>query len=150
MPILDLIAALNAEIARLVQARDLLAGTNYVAQRGAGRPKASATKPSPGNSDPAPKKRTMSAEGKLRIAATQKKRWAKQRKSDSAMSKQSGSSKKPLQAKGSQRKLSTKTPQTLRSSSKVVSKQIRKANLYKKTARPAAQTASESQATSGL
>uniref|UniRef100_A0A372ILS1 Uncharacterized protein n=1 Tax=Paracidobacterium acidisoli TaxID=2303751 RepID=A0A372ILS1_9BACT len=58
----NLIPELNKEIARLREARNLLAGTS--SPKGA---KAS-------------KKRTLSAEARARIAAAQKKRWAKARK----------------------------------------------------------------------
>ena len=156
MPIVDLITALNAEIDRLVQARDLLAGPLHVAQRGPGRPKSAATKPLPGNSDAAPKKRTMSAEGKLRIAAAQKKRWAKQRKSDSAVSKRAAS-RKSAQVESSANKVSVRSSRKGRSSSpkaasntaKGIFRRPRKIAQSKKTSRRAAQTASDSQASSG-
>ena len=77
-----ILIAIDAQLAQLEQARALLTGDAKVAaavkapQRG--RPKGStnktATKPD------APTKRTMSAEGKARIAAAQKLRWAKQKK----------------------------------------------------------------------
>jgi hypothetical protein len=67
----DIIAELDAEISRLQQAKALLSGPTT--KRAPGRPAlavASAT----------PKKRHMSAEGRAKIAAAQKARWAKARK----------------------------------------------------------------------
>jgi hypothetical protein len=55
----NLIAALDAEVSRLQQVRKLLAGS--AATRGS--------------------KHVISAEGRARISAAQKKRWAQQRKS---------------------------------------------------------------------
>jgi hypothetical protein len=63
-----LLSDIDAEIARLQQARALLSGSDV--KRKPGRPIKAAK----------PKKRTMSAEGKARIAAAQKARWAKARK----------------------------------------------------------------------
>lgn len=63
-----LVADIDAEIERLQKARALLNGAE--AKRKPGRP-ANAT---------SPKKRTMSAEGRARIAAAQKARWAKTKK----------------------------------------------------------------------
>ena len=117
----DILSALDEEISRLRQARDLLAdaslpmrGTTLakvassaasepVAKRGPGRPKGSGSKavaapaPAPEKKKPGrpagtsssksassetkestPKRRTMSAEGKARIAAAQRARWARQ------------------------------------------------------------------------
>jgi hypothetical protein len=67
----EIIAELDAEIARLQQAKDLLNGTTT--KRGPGRPAAGATAA-------APMKRVLSAEARARIAAAQKARWAKARK----------------------------------------------------------------------
>ena len=72
--------SLRAEIAHLQRVLDLMEEVpNTAPERGGpGRPKGAAgrvasVKPEP----PTPKKRVMSAEGKARIAAAQKKRWAK-------------------------------------------------------------------------
>lgn len=68
---------------KLQQARTLLADAPDVlpeavaARRGPGRPKGSAKAASKAATAPAVKKRTMSAEGKARIVAAQKARWAK-------------------------------------------------------------------------
>jgi hypothetical protein len=65
----DILSAIDAEIARLQSARALLVGTASGKRRG--RPSASAG---------APKKRTMSAEGRKKVAEAQRKRWAKAKK----------------------------------------------------------------------
>jgi hypothetical protein len=63
-----LLAEIDAEIARLQQARALLNGKEV--KRQPGRPAKKTTA----------KKRTMSAEGRARIAAAQKARWANAKK----------------------------------------------------------------------
>lgn len=70
-----IIATLDGEIARLQQAREILTvavNINGAAslKRGPGRPKKAATVV-------APKKRSVSAEAKEKMAAAQKARWAK-------------------------------------------------------------------------
>jgi hypothetical protein len=70
----EILAAIDAEIARLQQARNALAGLSGAKRRG--RPSASAP-PNQTNT----KKRTLSAEAREKIAAAQRKRWAKQKKS---------------------------------------------------------------------
>lgn len=76
----DILHALDTEIDRLQQARTLLADAPDVipeavaARRGPGRPKGATKAPAKA---PAAKKRTMSPEGRARIAAAQKARWAK-------------------------------------------------------------------------
>jgi hypothetical protein len=65
----DILSAIDAEIARLQSARTFLAGT---ASKRRGRPH---TQPSAAT----PKKRTMSAAGRKRIAEAQRKRWANQK-----------------------------------------------------------------------
>jgi len=77
-----IIAELDAQIAKLQQARALLAGTTTVTAKrtGPGRPKGSkniaATKPAKAS----PRKRKLSPEGRKRIADAMKKRWADRRK----------------------------------------------------------------------
>jgi len=66
----DILSAIDAEIARLQSARSLFVGTASDKRRG--RPPAS-------HSAGAPKKRTLSAAGRKRIAEAQRKRWAKQK-----------------------------------------------------------------------
>ncbi|AFL89216.1 hypothetical protein Terro_2984 [Terriglobus roseus DSM 18391] len=91
----EIVSAIDAEIAKLQQARALLSGSSEPAatKRGPGRPKKAAApanviaKPvAPKRGPGRPKKvvapvkavakRTLSAEGKARIAAAQKRRWA--------------------------------------------------------------------------
>jgi hypothetical protein len=63
MNLTELLSSIDSEIARLQQARALLAGQDgHSAARG----------PKPTN-----KHHTMSADGRARIAAAQRKRWAK-------------------------------------------------------------------------
>jgi topoisomerase IA-like protein len=64
----ELLSSIDAEIARLQEARALLAGRDGHVRRGR----------KPG------KKRTMSAEARARIAAAQRKRWAAQKKAAKA------------------------------------------------------------------
>jgi hypothetical protein len=71
----EILAEIDIEIQRLQHARTALNGT--VVKRGPGRPKGSAN----GASSTAPKRRVMSAAGRARIAAAQKTRWAKAKKS---------------------------------------------------------------------
>ena len=68
----EILAALDTEIARLRQARSLIAGASHT--RGPGRP--------PASSPPAasPQKHRVSAAGRKRIAEAQRKRWAAQKK----------------------------------------------------------------------
>jgi hypothetical protein len=71
MSIENLLATLDAEITRLQQARELLAGTSASGRKTASRAKAaSVTRP----------KRVMSAAARKRIAEAQRKRWAAQKK----------------------------------------------------------------------
>jgi hypothetical protein len=60
----ELLSVIDSEIARLQEARALLAGQNGQIRPG--------RKPA--------KKRTMSTEGRARIAAAQRARWAKQKR----------------------------------------------------------------------
>jgi hypothetical protein len=76
MSIETLIAEIEAEIARLEQARTLLSGTAAPTPKKRGRPagvvKAAAAKP-------VKKKRKLSPEGRARLIAAVKARWAKQK-----------------------------------------------------------------------
>lgn len=77
------IAEIDAQIAKLEQARTLLAGTS-VAPKKRGRPAGSSAKGSAIAKNTSPKKkRKMSAEGRARIAAAQKARWAKLKRTKS-------------------------------------------------------------------
>lgn len=76
-----LIANIDAEILKLEHAKSVLLGLGTAStppaagNRGRGRPKGSGKKLAPAKA-----KRTMSAEGKAKIAAAQKERWAKAKK----------------------------------------------------------------------
>jgi mono/diheme cytochrome c family protein len=69
MELTKILSEIDAEISRLQQAKAILAGETVT--RGPGRPKTA----------PAKKKRNLTPEGRARIAATVKARWAKQKKS---------------------------------------------------------------------
>ncbi|HWH60453.1 MAG TPA: hypothetical protein VN682_22695 [Terriglobales bacterium] len=71
----SILAGIDEEIARLSQARQLLTGTST--KRGPGRPKLNGA---PVAAPKQRKRRRMSAEGRARIAAAQKARWAKAKK----------------------------------------------------------------------
>lgn len=74
MGISEIVAALDDEISRLQQVRSLLAGTKRNVNH-------AATSFAFGANHVKPRKRRhMSAEARARIAAAQKKRWAKQKK----------------------------------------------------------------------
>jgi hypothetical protein len=73
----QILIEIDNEIARLQQARSLLAGEGARGARGVKRGKA-AVKRAPS------KKRKMSAEGRRRIAEAMKRRWAERRKEASA------------------------------------------------------------------
>jgi hypothetical protein len=68
----EILTALDAEIARLQHARYLVAASSEPKRRG--RPAKSAP-----SGVPAPKRRKLSPEARKKIAAAQKKRWAKQK-----------------------------------------------------------------------
>ncbi len=71
-----IIDQIDAEIARLQQVRTLLLGTTIPAKRGRGENQLFALS-SPSRS--VKKKRNLTPEGRARIAAAVKKRWAKQK-----------------------------------------------------------------------
>jgi hypothetical protein len=73
MGIKEILAYLDVEIARLQQAKAVLSGAaNYIpVKRESAKPKATS---------PSKKKRNLSPEGRARIAAAVKARWAKQKK----------------------------------------------------------------------
>ncbi len=74
MTLSAILAELDAEIAKLQQARSLLVG-EPVAKRGRGRPKGTTTV-----GKPAKKKRNLTPEGRKRIAEAVRRRWALQKK----------------------------------------------------------------------
>jgi hypothetical protein len=73
MSILDVVAEIDREISRLQQAKELLTGT--VVKRGPGRPGR------PAGSTNSKPRRVLSAAARAKIAAAQRARWAKQKKS---------------------------------------------------------------------
>jgi hypothetical protein len=82
----EIIEQIDAEIAKLKQAKDLLKGIDSPVKLGAGRPK----KEAPVSRIIAVKstKRGLSPEGRARIAAASKARWAKARKAKKSAAKQ--------------------------------------------------------------
>jgi len=79
MEVIKIIAEIDAQISKLQQARELLAGTTSKTGKGPGRPKGSKnSKPAP--STATPRKRKLSPEGRKRIADAMKRRWAERRK----------------------------------------------------------------------
>jgi len=88
MDINGILASIDNEISKLQQARSLLTGSSVPARSPAlagkqrGRPKGSVSKSGKAPAKVAAKtsKRTMSEEGKQRISAAQKARWAAQKK----------------------------------------------------------------------
>jgi len=72
----NIIEQIDAQISQLQQAKAILAGTSI--KNGLGRPETNHAVSKPVTAKPA--KRVMSAEGKAKIAAAQKARWAKVRK----------------------------------------------------------------------
>ena len=81
MEVSRIIAEIDAQIAKLQQARQLLSGSEAVRAK-RGRPKGSkkaAAPVAPAAAAPA-RKRKLSPEGRKRIADAMKKRWAERRK----------------------------------------------------------------------
>ena len=70
MEVSKIVAELDKEISRLKEARALLAGTAPASRRVSSKKKSTAK----------PRKRTMTAEGRRRIAEAMKKRWAERKK----------------------------------------------------------------------
>ncbi len=82
----EIMQSLRAEIAKLQRVLDLLSERSSAVTevRRPGRPKGSGNRSvAPDPQEAEPKKRMMSAEGKARIAAAQKKRWAAQKSAPS-------------------------------------------------------------------
>jgi hypothetical protein len=78
MEVSRIIAEIDAQISKLQQARELLAGTTSETAKGPGRPKGS--KSAKAASSSAPRKRKLSPEGRKRIADAMRRRWAERRK----------------------------------------------------------------------
>ena len=106
----DIVAELDAEIARLQQARVLLIGINPVGRRKRGRPAAAALPGKATSFNPADfakkpsKRRTMSAAGREKVAAAQRARWAKFKKAD----KKAASAKRAAQKTAAPKTVSAK------------------------------------------
>ena len=81
MEVSRIIAEIDAQISKLQQARNLLAGAAKTARPGPGRPKGSGK-----TSTTKTKKRKLSPEGRKRIADAMKKRWAERRKQNASRS----------------------------------------------------------------
>ncbi len=81
MEVSRIIAEIDAQIAKLQQARQLLSGADAVKRSGPGRPKGS--KNTASTTSPTPKKRKLSPEGRKRIADAMKRRWAERKKTAS-------------------------------------------------------------------
>lgn len=81
MEVSRIIAEIDAQISKLQQARQLLAGAEEVKRAGPGRPKgsknSSAAAAAPAASS---KQRKLSPEGRKRIADAMKRRWAERKK----------------------------------------------------------------------
>ena len=81
----DIVVAIDAEIAQLQKVKALLTGTDLTTKRKPGRPAGVAASNKATSFNPVEfakkiKRRSMSAEGRAKIAAAQKARWAKSRK----------------------------------------------------------------------
>ena len=84
MEVSRIIAEIDGQIAKLQQARALLAGTTATTKRtGPGRPKGSKNAAATASAATTPRKRKLSPEGRKRIADAMKKRWAERRKQSS-------------------------------------------------------------------
>jgi hypothetical protein len=79
MALSGIIAEIDAQIAKLQQARALLAGTQ-TEHTGRGRPKGSKNAAKAAATPKKAAKRKLSPEGRKRIADAMKKRWAERRK----------------------------------------------------------------------
>lgn len=83
MEVSRILAEIDAQIAKLQQARALLAGsesTNAIVKKAVGRPRKSAGTTATRQAPAAGRKRNLSPEARKRIADAQKKRWAERRK----------------------------------------------------------------------
>ena len=76
MEVNRIIAEIDAQISKLQQARELLAGTS--SSKGPGRPKGS--KNAKGTAKVSSTKRRLTPEGRKRIADAMRRRWAERRK----------------------------------------------------------------------
>lgn len=79
MEVSRILQEIDAQIAKLQQARHLLSGEAVKVSKGPGRPKGSKNAKKPAAA-PASRKRKLSPEGRKRIAEAMKRRWAERRK----------------------------------------------------------------------
>lgn len=82
MEVSRILQEIDAQIAKLQQARQLLSGDAVKVSKGPGRPKGSknAAKPAAAAPKSVSRKRKLSPEGRKRIAEAMKRRWAERRK----------------------------------------------------------------------
>ena len=73
----EILEALDGQISRLQEARSLLASVEQQVKRSTSGKRGQALSTVLEDLNPAPLRRTMSAEGRARIAAAQRERWAK-------------------------------------------------------------------------
>jgi hypothetical protein len=135
MNIDEIVAAIDAEIEQLLKVKALLNGTTFTTKRRPGRPSRAtvinqtaafnSVKPAKKNA-----RRSMSAEGRAKIAAAQKARWEKSRRA----------AKKALRKAVSD---STKKQGTAKATSRNTT-QVKKARAVKKPAQPKAEAAATS------
>lgn len=128
----DILEAIDQQISQLQQVRSLLTGAEP-AKRGPGRPKNTEDKPASAEVA-AVLKRTMSEEGRARIAAAQKARWAKQH---AAQGVPSGAAKKSS-AKKASKAVATKATKGADTSAKKAAKAPAKKSAAKSGAKKAA------------
>jgi hypothetical protein len=128
----DIVLAIDAEIAQLQKVKALLTGTDLTTKRKPGRPAGAAAPNKATSFNPVefakkPKRRTMSAEGRAKIAAAQRARWAKSKRAakKTAHKAAPAPAKKAVTAKA----VAGKTAQ------------VKKTGVVKKSAQPKAETA---------
>jgi hypothetical protein len=128
----DIVVAIDAEIAQLQKVKELLTGIDSSTKRKPGRPAGvpsskNATTFNPMESAKKAKRRTLSAEGRARIAAAQKARWDKSKRVAKKPTHKtaSGPTKKAVTAKAVNRKTA----------------QVKKTRVVKKSAQPKADAA---------
>ena len=83
MKVEEILAGIDQEIARLQQARNLLAGDQPRRGRPKGSTSAKKATRAAGAAKPGRRKRRLSAEGRKRIADAMRKRWAERKKASS-------------------------------------------------------------------
>jgi hypothetical protein len=104
----SIIQEIDSEIARLEQAKAILSGTTT--KRSPGRPKQT---PSVIKTVAAePNKRVMSAEGKAKIAAAQKLRWARSKRADRKAAKKAAVKSAPAKKQAVSKVASVKSSET--------------------------------------